>query len=129
MLVATLDWEVEYLSETGYKRDLLLGKSGLPTDIYTPVGTTDPNRHPVVLWAGPVGENDSISLITESALATRDMIENVEFIVGANDHDSERLRTEIGVIHEAGPAARSYSSRKNSSRRFTSDGGTSRSSL
>jgi hypothetical protein len=95
MLVATLDWEVEYLSETGYKRDLLLGKSGLPTDIYTPVGTTDPNRHPVVLWAGPVGENDSISLITESALATRDMIENVEFIVVANDHHSERLRTEI----------------------------------
>jgi hypothetical protein len=95
MLVATLDWEVEYLSETGYKRDLLLGKSGLPTDIYTPVGTTDPNRHPVVLWAGPVDGDDSISLITESALSTQNMIENVEFVVVANGRDSERLRTEI----------------------------------
>jgi hypothetical protein len=95
MLVATLDWEVEYLSETGYKRDLLLGKSGLPTDIYTPVGTTDPNRHPVVLWAGPVDGDDSISLITESALSTQTMIENVEFVVVANGRDSEQLRTEM----------------------------------
>ena len=95
MLSATLDWEVEYLSDTGYKSDLLLGKAGLATDIYTPVGTTDPNRHPVVLWAGPVSGDDSISLIENSALTTKTMIENVEFVVVANGSESESLKADI----------------------------------
>jgi len=95
MLSATLDWEVEYLSDTGYKNDLLLGKAGLATDIYTPVGTTDPNRHPVVLWAGSVSGEDSISLIEESALATKSMIENVEFVVVASESESVQLRADI----------------------------------
>jgi hypothetical protein len=95
MLAATLDWEVEYLSETGYTKDLLLGKTGLPTDVYTPVGTTDPNRHPVVLWAGPVTGDDSVSLIAESALATKSMIENVEFVVVANADDGKHLQADV----------------------------------
>ena len=95
MLSATLDWEVEYLSDTGYKNDLLLGKAGLATDIYTPVGTTDPNRHPVVLWAGSASDEGAIPLIEESALATKSMIENVEFVVVAKGTEAETLKADI----------------------------------
>ncbi len=95
VLSATLDWEVEYLSETGYTRDLLLGNTGLATDIYTPVGTTDPNRHPVVLWAAPVSNEDSIRLLEESAIATKQMIDNVEFVVVAPRDQTEQLRSDV----------------------------------
>jgi hypothetical protein len=95
MLSATLDWEVEYLSETGYTKDLLLGNTGLATDIYTPVGTTDPARHPVVLWAGPSSSEESIKLIEESAVSTQQMIENVEFVVIGNSGETEQLRENI----------------------------------
>ncbi|HIF73019.1 MAG TPA: hypothetical protein EYQ61_10750 [Dehalococcoidia bacterium] len=43
VLSATFDWELEYLSETGYEKGLLLGSIGL---------ATDPDRHPVVLCGG-----------------------------------------------------------------------------
>jgi hypothetical protein len=85
VLSATLDWELEYLSETGYEKELLLGSMGLATDIYTPVGTTDPDRHPVVLWAGPVAGDESDQL--KADIAERDLpitvasIEEVEPIV------------------------------------------------
>jgi len=95
MLSATLDWELEYLSETGYTKDLLLGKTGLATDIYTPIGTTDPNRHPVVLWAGPARDEDATNLIEESALATKSMIENVEFVVVAQEGEAQQLRDDV----------------------------------
>jgi len=95
MLSATLDWELEYLSETGYEEDLLLGAMGLATDIYTPVGLTDPNRHPVVLWAGPVSSDDSISLIEQAAVATKQMIENVEFIVVAQPDEAEQIKADV----------------------------------
>jgi glycosyltransferase involved in cell wall biosynthesis len=95
MLSATLDWELEYLSETGYENDLLLGAMGLATDIYTPVGLTDPDRHPVVLWAGPVSNNESISLIEEAAVTTKQMIENVEFVVVAQGHEVEQIKADV----------------------------------
>jgi hypothetical protein len=85
VLSATLDWELEYLSETGYEKELLLGSMGLATDIYTPVGTTDPDRHPVVLWAGPVAGDEADQL--KADIAERDLpitvasIEEVEPIV------------------------------------------------
>ncbi len=97
VLSATLDWEVEYLSETGYTKDLLLGNTGLATDIYTPVGTTDPTRHPVVLWAGPSSSEESIRLIEESALSTQQMIENVEFVVIGDKDNSAQLRENIAA--------------------------------
>lgn len=95
MLAANLEWEIEYLSETGYDKDLLIGRSGLATDIYAPVGTTDPNRHPVVLWAGPVADEDSINFIEQSALETKNMIDNVEFVVVAKEDEAEQLRVDI----------------------------------
>jgi hypothetical protein len=95
VLSATLDWELDYLSDSGYNKDLLLGSIGLTTDIYTPVGTTDPDRHPVVLWAGPVTGDDSISLIEEAAYATKNMIDNVEFIVVVLGNEADQLKDHI----------------------------------
>ena len=94
VLSATLDWELEYLSDAGYEKDLLLGAMGLATDIYTPVGTTDPDRHPVVLWAGAVND-DSIDLIEKSAIDTQQMIENVQFIVIALGDEGDQLKANI----------------------------------
>ena len=92
VLSATLDWELEYLAETGYVNDLLLGSTGLPTDIYSPVGTTDPGRHPVVLWAGNLTD-DSASLISDVACSTKKMIPDVEFVVVAEGDAADRLRS------------------------------------
>lgn len=94
VLSATLDWELEYLSDAGYEKDLLLGAMGLATDIYTPLGTTDPDRHPVVLWAGPVND-DSTELIEKSAFETQQMIENVQFIIIALDDEGEQLKSNV----------------------------------
>ena len=94
VLSATLDWELEYLSDAGYEKDLLLSATGLATDIYTPVGTTDPDRHPVVLWAAPVSD-DSIELIEKSAIETQQMIENVQFIVIALGDASDQLKSHV----------------------------------
>jgi len=94
VLSATLDWELEYLSDVGYEKDLLLGAMGLAPDIYTPVGTTDPNRHPVVLWAGPIND-DSIELIEKSAIDTQRMIENVQFIVIALGDEGDQLKLNV----------------------------------
>ena len=93
VLSATLDWELEYLAETGYMSDLLLGSRGLATDIYTPVNTTDPDRHPVVLWAGNMTGDDSVSLIAGVTSSTQKMIPNVEFIVVAEGDSADRLRS------------------------------------
>jgi glycosyltransferase involved in cell wall biosynthesis len=95
MLAATLEWELEYLSESGYDRDLLIGRSGLATDIYTPVGATDPARHPVVLWAGPVDGDDSIDFIAQAAIETKAMIDGVEFVVVTREDEAENLRTDV----------------------------------
>ena len=91
MLAASLEWELEYLSDVGYKNDLLIGKAGLATDVFTTVSTTDPSRHPVVLWTGPVINDDSIMLIEESARATQRMIENVEFVVVSRGEEAGKL--------------------------------------
>ena len=93
VLSATFDWELEYLADTGYMGDLLLGSRGLPTDIYTPVGTTDPARHPVVLWAGDVITQESGSVVAEVASATQKLIPNVEFVVVATGEAADRLRS------------------------------------
>ena len=93
VLSATLDWELEYLAETGYMSDLLLGSRGLATDIYTPVNTTDPDRHPVVLWTGSLTGDDSISLVAQVASSTQKMIPNVEFIVVAEGDSADLLKT------------------------------------
>jgi hypothetical protein len=93
VLSATLDWELEYLAGTGYMGDLLLGSRGLPTDIYTPVGTTDPDRHPVVLWAGNMVTENSVSMVAEAATSTRKMIPNVEFVVVAENDAADDLRS------------------------------------
>ncbi len=93
VLSATLDWELEYLAGTGYTGDLLLGSRGLPTGIYTPVGTTDPDRHPVVLWAGDIVADDSVAMVSEVASSTRKMIPNVEFVVVAAGDEADRLKS------------------------------------
>ncbi|MCH8230242.1 MAG: glycosyltransferase [Chloroflexi bacterium] len=93
VLSATMDWELEYLAETGYMSDLLLGSRGLATDIYTPVGTTDPDRHPVVLWTGNMTGDDSVSLIAGVTSSTQKTIPNVEFIVVAEGDSADRLRS------------------------------------
>ncbi|MEE8045744.1 MAG: glycosyltransferase [Dehalococcoidia bacterium] len=92
MLAATVDWELEYLSEAGYEKDLLIGAMGMLTDIFTPVGTTDPDRHPVVLWAGSVAGEESASLIEDAAFETQKMIENVEFVVVARADEADQLK-------------------------------------
>jgi hypothetical protein len=94
VLSATLDWELEYLPDAGYEKDLLLGSMELATGIYTPVGITDPDRHPMVLWAGPVSD-DSIELIEKSAIDTQRMIENVEFIAIALGDEGDQLKSNI----------------------------------
>ncbi len=48
-----------------------------------------------MLWAGPTKGNDAVSLIAESALATKSMIENVEFVVVANKRDAEQLQADV----------------------------------
>ena len=93
VLAATLNWELEYLAESNYTGDLMLGSRGLPTDIYTPVGTTDPDRHPVVLWASRLEDDDSASLVQEVAASTQGLIPNVEFIVMAEGDAADRLAT------------------------------------
>ena len=54
VLSITHDWEIEYVKETGYEGDVIVGTTGLATDYYTPVRTTDPSRHPVVLCGSSV---------------------------------------------------------------------------
>ncbi len=93
VLSATLDWELEYLAETGYKNDVLLGSIGLATGIYTPVSMTDPGRHPVVMWVGSIADDDSVSLLEQVAASTQKMIQDVEFIVVAQGDAADRLRT------------------------------------
>lgn len=93
VLSATLDWELEYLAETGYKNDLLLGSVGLATGIYTPVSMTDPARHPVVMWVGSIADGDSVSLLERVAASTQKMIQDVEFIVVAQGDAADRLRS------------------------------------
>ncbi len=95
MLSATHDWELEFLSEAEYDGDLLLGKTGFATDIYTPLDTTDPNRHPVVLWTGSISGEDSISLVEKAAIAAQGAINNVEFIVVADGQSAEKLREDV----------------------------------
>jgi hypothetical protein len=91
VLSATLNWELEYLAESDYTGDLMLGARGLPTDIYTPIGTTDPDRHPVVLWADGLDDDDSVLLVQDVAASTQKLIPNVEFIVVAEGDAADRL--------------------------------------
>ena len=91
VLSATLNWEIELLAESNYTGDLMLGSRGLPTDIYTPVGTTDPDRHAVVLWASSLSDDDSVSRVQEVAASTRKLIPNVEFIVVGEGDAADQL--------------------------------------
>jgi hypothetical protein len=95
VIAATPDWELEYLSMDNDSQDLLLGTLRLATDVYVPVSTTDPNRHPVVLWAGAIIGDESIALIEEATLATREVIDNVEFIVVARADQADRLKADV----------------------------------
>ena len=95
VISATLEWEIEYLADMGYKNDLLFGTKGLATDIYTPVGMTDPDRHPVVLWAGKVTDHDSISLLEETVASTQKVIENVEFVVIVQGDEADLLNSTL----------------------------------
>ena len=63
----------------------------MPTDIYTPVGTTDPDRHPVALWASSLSDDDSVSRVQEVAASTRKLIPNVEFIVVGEGDAADQL--------------------------------------
>lgn len=95
MLTANLDWELEFLSDYGYKNDLLIGKPGFATDVFTTVGTTDPARHPVVLWTGSIATDDLMMLVEESARATQRMIENVEFVIVGTGERVEKLKEDV----------------------------------
>ncbi|MDA1279442.1 MAG: glycosyltransferase [Chloroflexi bacterium] len=97
--ISTQDWEVEYLADAGYWRGVILGTTGLATDYYTPVSNTDPNRHPVVLWADKIASDKAIEFLVRTATLSRTVVPGVEFVVVALPEVAPRLKASVDARH------------------------------